>query len=492
MALFTLDIPPGVLRTGTEYGSKGRWYDANLWRWYSGEQRPVGGWSERSTTTVSGKARCLITYKDNGNSSWAGIGTHTGLYVMSKTGSVSNITPAGYTAGRPDAITGGGYGSGSYGFGIYGGPIPSSDIIEATVWTLDTWGENLVGCTADDGVIYEWTPNPAAPALPIVNAPTARAIVVTEDRIMLALGADDNPRLIRNCDSQDNTDWTETTTNYARRFALQTPGRLMCGKRITSGTLIFTDVDVWLATFIGQPFVYGYSRQGTGCGVISQQAVAATSSQAYWMSQNGFWRYNGFTEPLVCDVHDYVFSDINLTQASKIYAVHVSAFGEVWWFYCSAASNEIDRYVTHSYRENHWSIGQLARLSGTDRGVFQYPLMIDNDGQVWDHEKGVDHGGIQPFARSGPVELGSGDNTVTIKQIIPDEKNAGDVNVTFLARFYPNAAQTTYGPYSLSSPTDCLFTARQVSVLYTGDDGADFRIGSFRYDAVSRGKRGKP
>lgn len=489
MSYFTIDLPPGVYANGTTYSAKGRFSSANLWRWFSGEQRPVGGWVLRTASAVSGKARAILAWKSNTNTSWAGIGTHTGLYSMSKSGIVANITPAGYQGGRADGALGGGYGSGPYGQGVYGRARTStSDVIEATVWTLDTWGQNLIGCTASDQKIYEWVPGSAGPALVVANAPQARAIVVTSDRILMALGAG-NPRRVKWSDRENNTVWTSTSTNYAGEFDLQTAGRLMCGKRITGGTLLWTDIDVWLASFLGQPLVYGFTRAGSGCGAISQQAVAVTDSLAVWMSQNGFWIYNAYVSSLDCDVHDYVFSDINLVQASKIYAVHISSFGEVWWFYPSAASLEIDRYVVWNYRENHWNIGQLSRLSGTDRGVFQYPLMVDNAGQIWDHERGLDHGGLQPYAETGPIEIGQGDNVFCVRQIIPDERTLGQVDVSFSTRFYPNGAATTYGPYSLSQRTDARFTARQANMRFTADDGADFRVGKFRLEGVLGGLR---
>jgi hypothetical protein len=489
MAYFTVDIPPGVYANGTPYQAAGRYNGANLWRWFSGESRPVGGWVERSTTTLSGKARAILTWRDNSNNSWAGIGTHTNLYVMTKSGDVSDITPVVYVPGRPDAITGGGYGSGTYGSGTYGASVPSSDVIDATVWTLDTWGENLVGCTPDDQRIYEWVPDTAFPAVQITGSPLARAVVVTEERIMMALGADGNPRLVRNSDQQDNTTWTPTTTNYARDFTLQTVGRLMCGKKVNGGTLLMTDVDAWLATFLGFPLVYGYNKVGSGCGIISQQAIAVTESQAVWMSQNGFWIYNGYTQPLDCEVHDYVFSDLNFDQASKIYAVHVSAFGEVWWFYPSSESIEIDRYLIWNYRENHWSLGQVVRLCGTDKGVFNYPLMVDNGGQVWDHENGFDHDGINPLATTGPIQIGNGDQIIHVRKIVPDERSLGQVTVSFATKFYPMGSNTSYGPYSLTENTDARFTARQVQLTYTGEDGEDFRVGNFRIEGVPGGLR---
>jgi hypothetical protein len=488
MSFFTIDLPPGVYANGTAYSGKGRFNDANLWRWYSGEQRPVGGWISRTETHVTGAARAILAWKSNTNTPWAGIGTHTGLFSLSKSGIVADITPVGYQVGRADAKLGGGYGSGPYGGGVYGRARPSTtNVIEATVWSLDTWGQDLVGCTPSDQKLYEWVPGSATPAAPIANAPQARALVVTSDRILMALGAG-NPRRVKWCDQENNTDWVPTAVNYAGEFDLQTAGRLLCGRRITGGTLLFTDVDVWLATFVGQPFVYSFTRAGSG-GAISSQAVAVTDSLAVWMSQNDFKVYNAYVDSLDCDVHDKVFSDINLVQASKIFAVHVSAFGEVWWFYPSAESVEIDRYVVWNYRENHWNVGALARTCGIDRGVFQYPMMVDVEGAIWDHERGLDHGGLQPFAQTAPIELGQGDNVVSVREIIPDASSLGDVKVSFSTQFYPNGPETGFGPYSLTQRTDCRFTARQLKMRFTGEDGEDFRVGKFRLEGVAGGRR---
>jgi len=492
MQYITLDIPPGVFRTGTEYKSRGRFYDSQLWRWFSGEQRPVGGWVQRSrgTTLVEGSTRALVTWRDNDNKSWAGIGTHSHLYAMTSGGYIYDITPSGYTVGRPSATASGAYGSGVYGSGFYGFGVPDEAVYSpATVWSLDIWGENLVGCTIEDGNIYEWVPNVALDASAITGAPTARAVVVTAERIMMALGADGDPRLVRNSGLQDNTDWTETTTNYARQFPLQTVGQLMCGRRVNGGTLLMTDVDAWLATFYGQPYVYTYEKVGSDCGVIAQGAIATVDSQAIWMGQNGFFQFNGLVQPVSCDVHDYIFSDLNINQSSKITATHNSLFNEIRWDYPSASSNENDRYVVYNYKEGHWAIGQMSRLCGCDQGAFDFPMMIDASGLVWDHERGMNHGGLLPYAESGPSEIGTGDQTLMVSKIVPDEKALGDVEVTFFTRIYPMGAETTVGPYPLTQNTDCRLSARQVSARLTAADNVDFRVGSFRFAIVERGKR---
>ena len=485
MGLIALDIPPGIYRNGTQYQASGRYYDADLWRWHEGTARPVGGWVARSSSALSGKARCAITWVSASNAAWTGIGTHSKLYAVSRSGSVNDITPVGYTVGLPDAVYGGGYGEGRYGRGLYGTPrLGSTNIIPATVWSLDTWGEYLVGTAGS--TVYEWQLNAGTPAAAISGAPTAEAIFVTSERIMVALGADEDPRAVDWCDAEDNTDWTPSSTNLAGGKRLQTNGSLHCGHRVRGGNLIFTDVDVFFMRYEGLPFVYQIEQLATGCGVISKGCVATVDDKAYWMGTNGFWTYNGYVDDLPCDVSDYVFSDINTVQVSKVSAFHNSLWGEVWWLYPSANSTECNRYVFYNYHENHWGIGSLSRLCGVDREVLQYPQLVGADGFVYSHEIGHVKDARQPFATSGPVELGSGDTTMEVHAYIPDETTLGSIAASFSVRDYPMDAPVTVASVPAASKTDLRFSGRMVSVIYTGDADVDFRVGKPRFD-VKRG-----
>ncbi len=205
------------------------------------------------------------------------------------------------------------------------------------------------------------------------------------------------------------------TLSNANDFELNTVGSLKCGKRVRGINLLFTDVDVHTATYVGLPYVYSFERVGSGCGVISSQSVAAIDSAAIWMSRSGFWIFDGYVKPLPCDVSDYVFTSMNYNQASKVYAVHNSKYGEVWWFYPSSASNEVDSYVTYNYREGHWNIGTLGRTAGVDRGIFLYPIMVDASGYIYEHEVGYDYDSGSVYAESGPYEIGVGENITRVK-----------------------------------------------------------------------------
>jgi hypothetical protein len=252
---------------------------------------------------------------------------------------------------------------------------------------------------------------------------------------------------------------------------------------------LFTDVDVHTANYIGAPFVYGFEKAGSGCGLISAQAVAAIDTAAIWMASSGFWIYDGYVKPLPCDVSDYIFTNINYGQKSKVYAVHNSEFGEIWWFYPSGGSNENDSYVTFNYRENHWSIGTLARTAGVDAGVFTYPLMVNPSGLVYEHEVGYNYDGSTLFAESGPIQIGNGDNIMSVRQVVPDEQTLGEAVVSFKTRNYPTDTQSTFGPYTAANPTSVRFSGRQVNMVVTGAVLADWRVGIFRLDAVPSGKR---
>lgn len=490
MSLFPLTAPPGLYRSGTQLQSQGRWYDGNLIRFYAQTIRPVGGWRLKSTTAMTGTPRAMLSWRDNASTARCVISTDSNIYYMTRGGVLSDITPVGYTAGRPDAIAEGGFGSGLYGVGIYGAPIAdSTDIQDATINCLDQWGEDLNFVGPDDNVIYEWLLDPLVKAVAVANAPTASALIVTQEGILMALGAEDNPRRVKWSDQRDNTLWLPDATNQAGDFDLQTNGRLMFGLRITGAVLLLTDTDVHVANYTGDNRVYEFNKKSDGCGAISRAAGVALDSQAVWMGMGGFWIYNGYAQPLPCDVSDYVFSDLNYLQQSKITCQLNSEFGEVTWRYPSGGSIEVDRYVTWNLRENHWVFGKIARLCGVDAHPSPFPMRCGADGNVYEHEVANDYDGAVPYLEGGPFMMGQGDSVIYANLLLPDDKTLGDVNATFYVKFEPDGAETTFGPYSLSSRTDLRFGGRQMRVRYDTVIPTDWRIGVPKLDVTQGGVR---
>lgn len=494
MSRISLALPPGVVNNGTEYSTKGRYFDASMVRWYDDSFGPILGWRQRSTTLLTGAPRAALTWKDNSATSWLAVGTHSHLYVSNIFGTVSDITPSGFTVGRVDASGTVGYGSGNYGAGAFGVPGPgNSEILDATQWSLDHFGEDLVGVSPDDGIIYTWTLNPASIAVALTNAPTCSALVVTDEGFIFALGSTD-PRTVSWCDQRAGTVWTPTTTNQAGDYPFQTAGRLMCGKPVQGGTVILTDQEAYLATYIQGTLVYGFPKIGTSCGAISRQSICGFDMKAFWMSPDcHFWQYNGYVQPVDCDVQDYIIRDINLLQASKIHMVHNSANFEIEVHYCSAASTEIDRCVIWNYHGKngvpYWNIGRPARTCGVDKGAFQYPIQVDSVGTIYDHEVGLSYDGTFPYVTGGPIELGAGDNVMSVNGLIPDDLTVGDVTASFTGKFEPDGTEYDFGTYTLTEKTDLRFVARQVDVTFTGAFYTQWRVGDPRLDVSQSGGR---
>jgi hypothetical protein len=329
-------------------------------------------------------------------------------------------------------------------------------------------------------------------AQPLANAPVDNeSVVVTEERFVFALGAGGNPRKVQWCDREDNTTWTPAVTNEAGDLELNTSGALMKGMRVRGQTLLLTTRDAHVANYIGPPYVYGFERVGTSCGLAAREAAVVVDAGAFWMGANSFYTYNGSSvSELPCDVSDYVFNDMNRAQISKAFGMSNAMFGEIWWFYPSAAETENNRYVVFNYVEGTWYIGELDRTAGADRGAFRQPMMAKaSDKKIYEHEVGLEYDNLTPFAESGPFRIGTGDQVMAVTEMLPDEKTQGDVNATFKTRFYPNDTERSYGPYTMSNPTSVRFTGRQVRMRVEGAEYTDWRVGINRLDVIAGGRR---
>jgi hypothetical protein len=503
MPYITLKLPPGMSKPGTVYDARGRWYSGSLVRWYEGSLQPYGGWAPMQTSAaadvnVSNPVRKLLAWRDNVQQPTLAIGTNAGLHLL-RAGILSNITPATFTAGLVDAdeedgqYGAGPYGEGAYGFGLEGVGTP----VDAATWTLDNYGQALVACAPQDTrVVWKLVPSTCDVAVVIPNSPAARAVVVTPERFIVALAAYDgtsiNERMVAWCDQENPTVWAPLSTNQAGDFILSTPGRILAGRRLTQETLIWTDADLWRMRFIGGQLVYSFQSVGS-YGAVSRHAMAILGGRAFWMGNRAFYAYDGFVQPIPCEVADYVFGDLNRAQISKVVTRTQARFGEVTWHYPSGGSLENDRYVTLNTLTGAWYVGELERTAGEDAEVFGFPIQADAQGNVYQHEiRGgtyLDVDGttpLVPFVESGPVELGQGDLVMYVREIIPDME--GTVTAKIMASSYPVTNEATFGPFTLDSPTPTRLSGRQVRLRLDGDS-SDWRVGSFRLEVVPGGLR---
>ncbi len=382
--LTPIKLPPGLYRNGTRYEASARWYEGNLVRFIDGTIRPIGGWrsveddSDGTVWAATGLARGAISWRGATGSVRIGLGTHRRLYALVE-GTLADITPSGFVEGAADSSFSSGtgvYGSGVYGAGPYGTGSLAGVLIEADTWQLDNFGDYLVGVHSGDGKLYVWqgvltTLAAVASGAPVNN----RGVVATNERFLVALGAGDNVRQVQWASQETIDTWTPAANNTAGDRELVTKGRIMAGRRTKTENLIWTDADLHRMRYIGGVLVYGFEQAGDACGLLAPNAVSIVESKAFWMGRDNFFMYDGFVRPLPSEVRDYVFGDFNAAQAAKVWSMSVSKYGEVWWFYPSAASSEIDRYVVFNYLEGHWTFGQLDRLAGFDSGASTYPFM---------------------------------------------------------------------------------------------------------------------
>lgn len=405
----------------------------------------------------------------------------------------------------------------------------SSLVLEASSWIFDLWGENLIGMSTADGKIYEWDPTQSSAtstdAAVVSGAPINNsAILVSKQRHLFAFGAGGNNRKIQWSHAESNTTWGATATNQAGSFEIDSSGKIMAGKTVGDRILVWTSTDLHAVDWVGMPYVYGRKKVGDSCGAISNRAMIAVGDKAFWMSQGGFFQYQGTVQPLKCDVQDHIFKDINRIQDSKIYASTNPEFFEVTWWYASSTSDEILKYATYNYAEGWWSTGELCRTAFAtgSPGVFDNPIGIADDGTVYEHEINVSsskrttsqvaatNSDVSDFDRKlvtgtdatndvglcfaeAVMEIGDGENVANITQLVTDTVGVGDngLRFKFKTSYTPNGTESTSSNYDLAPDgyTDVREQGRQFT--YRVESGFDqyWEIGSIRAEMSTGGRR---
>jgi hypothetical protein len=524
MPTIPLVIPPGVVKPSTDALARGRYWDANLVRWRGQHLLPVGGWSRITAAPFVSTPRLIRSWRDLSD-------IRRVLYlcdtkIITQEGSTyTDRTPADFV-GDDASFTSAGFGIGPYSDGTFGTPRTIGNprlYYRGPTWSADTFGEDMLFCASSDGRLWVLSPGavtatghqndarstaptprdlPAA-AVAVANAPISnRSMLVTDERHVMLFGAGGEPRRVAWCSRENYNDWDfSSTTNTAGFFDLDTPGWIVHACKIRGGILIFTDSEVWLCRYRGMPFVYGFERVGSACGIIAPLAHAVTAGVAFWMGREGFWMFDGGTvRPVPCDLGDYLFDGIDtLAGPARIHASANGAFPELWWFYPSKGQTECDRLVIFSVDtgNNWWSLGALPRSAMDAAGVYPYPLAAGVDRNIYQHEDGwLDAGRTRTgmiYAETAALSLPtSGDRRVHVVQAQMDSHyDAARVDVTAFVRETHNGEEEVYGPYSPRDDgwTDLRFSGRDVRLRFTQQADGDWTLGETRFDVRQGSKR---
>lgn len=458
--------------------------------------------------------------------------TNANVFVITPGGAASSTATGSENGGNAQLqylITSGfastmpvsGYGVGIYGAGLYG-VGSGTTLVSARIWSLDNFGQNLVG-NYNGSTLYQWTP-PAStfagsnattnPALPVTNAPSAMlaSFVSNPQQMVVALGIANtgtggiqDPNLVGWCDAGGINIWTAAASNQAGTYRIPTGSRIVGGLVAPNQNMIWTDIDLWSMQYSGLPFVWGFTKIQTGCGLIATKAAGVLDQTTYWMGLNNFFSAGpGGVEVLKCPVWDVVFKNLNTQQVNKIHCAINSNFHEVCWYYPSASgTGEIDSYVKYNSVEKAWDYGSLVRTAWTDVNPFGFPIGVDGGGLMQQHEVAVDADGT-PMGESistGYFDLGAGEMFMFIERMIPDFIMTGSapqllLTVNFLE--YPNDANdgvgpVVCGPYPITNGTQSVFPrtrGRQANLEIQGIGlGTFWRMGAVRHNGQPDGRR---
>ena len=376
--------------------------------------------------TAIGGTTYTITAPSNASSTATGGGTVTAAYQV-------NIGPAVVVP-----LTG--WGAGAWGTGTWGVGSASTDSLR--IWSQSNFGEDLVFAPRGGGLYY-WDASAGVAANRGVNVttlggasdvPTKVNIVYVSDisRFVFAFGCNDigsgtiNPMLIRWSDQESVVDWSPLPTNQAGSLQLSQGSEIVAIQQSREELLVWTDAAVYSLQYIGGTEGWGAKLVGENTSIAGQKSASLASGVSYWMGSDKFYKYDGRTQTLRCDLRQYIFSDINQAQMEQVVCGTNEGFNEVWWFYCSRDSVVLDRYAIYNYLEDIWYYGNMGRTAWLDSGLQSGPIAATYVNNLVNHEVGNDDNmsgtpvAMASFITSAEFDLDDGHKFSFVWRMLPD------------------------------------------------------------------------
>jgi hypothetical protein len=382
-----------------------------------------------------------------------------------------------------------GWGGDSWSAGTWGATAALSDTNQLRLWSHDHFGEDLLMAVRNGAIYYHDTSDGLTVRAEALTAQTGANLVPTKclgitvsetDRHIIVLGADPisgtsrtgtiDPMLIAFGDQESLLEFEPKETNTAGSLRLSEGSLIIGSVKARQETLIWTDTALYSMQFIGPPFTFGVNLINNNTGLISPNGAVTSPNGVYWMGYDNFYVYNGSVQKVPCSVLSYVFDDINSNQAFKICAFTNNAHDEVGWFYPSANSGELDRYVIYDYNDNVWTYGQLSRTAWIDEGTVDYPRATSSN-YLYEHEFGYNDDGnpmTNVFIESSDFDIGDGEQFALVNRIVG--------STTQQAHVRARARQVVLRLESDDDDTDA-----------NNDTG--WRLGATRLDTRSDGRR---
>jgi len=389
------------------------------------------------------------------------------------------------------------------------------------LYAQDNWGEDLIFNVYDGGAYYwDKTLGLGARATTFASqtgasdAPTItrRIMVSGADRHVVCFGC--NPisettqdlLMVRWSDQEDPVDWTPTATNTAGSQRISSGSEIISAQKTRQEMLIWTDTSLHSMRFIGPPFTFGITMLANNVSMLGPNTVVTVGDKVFWMDRENFYVYTGRVQVIPCTLLRYVFDDINLDQSFKCFAASNKMFDEVFWFYPTADSDEIDRYVKFNFFENTWDLGTLSRTAWMDFGIHDNPRgsgAADSLNYVYIHELGQNDDGsaMTAFIESADFDLSpDGDHFMFLSRLIPDISitdtsgdSSGEVDYVIKTRNFPGDSLTTNSTNTVTSTTQQSYLrarARQASLrIESSKTDLAWTLGDLRLDIRPDGRR---
>jgi len=469
--------------------------------------------------------------------------------------------------GYPAITAGYGWGTGawngSYGWGL---ASPTPVYLPQRDWFFDNFENDLImnirATTTGSGVavggpIYIWergstlNPSTALSTRAILLSDVADAADVPDGVTQILLSQNNghllafgcqpyagspgefDPLLIRWASQNAPYFWTPGSVSVPpANVDLSTAGfiRVSRGSKIVRAIpnrqeiLVYTDASLYSLQYTGTTEVFALQELADNISIISPRAVVTTNNMSFWMGIDKFYLYDGRVQPLPTTVRQYVFNDLNFSQADQIISGTNEGFNEVWWFYPSGTSTWNDRYVVFNYLDQCWYFGTMERTAWLDTALRPYPFAAftpapadpvgapyDQDpGVLYQHEFGVndDEAPMVSYIQSNDFDIqqNDGETFMLTRRIIPDINFSGstaqapEVDITIRSRNFPGSQfqtdpsdsqrviETSFGLF-----TNQIFVrarGRQLAFKISSDDlGVQWQLGSPRLDARPDGKQ---
>ena len=415
--------------------------------------------------------------------------------------------------------------------------------VQLRLWSQANFGEDLL-FNPRGGALYLWQPGAApTPAFTVrgvqvtgTYTPTLSNEILVSDqsRIVICFGCNDptgtyasntlDPMQIRWSAQESYTDWEPLPTNQAGDARLSHGSQIVGALQTRQEINVWTDAAIYAMQYIGPPLVWQITLLADNISIASPNAMATASGVVYWMGVDKFYSYSGRVETLPCSVRTYIYSNINRQQFAQIYAGTNEGYSEVWWFYCSANSNTIDRYVIFNYLDRVWYYGTLDRTAWLDSPLRQFPIAATGNNLLVYHEAAVDDGSTNPpspinsYVQSSDFDINDGHNYGFVWRMLPDITFDGSNTsgltqetpfVTFTMRprqnpgsgystAYPDTVQSTQSyagqqTYNVQEFTEIIYTrarGRQLAFRVSSDTlGTQWQLGVPRIDVRPDGRR---